>query len=275
MFKIKLKLIYFMSAVVARLKGEMIESRKILKEYKNKFQGKRCFIIGNGPSLTAKDLEKLKGEITFAANRIYKIFDETNWRPTFWAVFDEAVGTSEGFLENINRYPCEMKFFRQEGYYANKNFNGPKCLIHSWWDRKYLNEPQFSCNLEKGVFTIATVTYTMIQIARYMGFTEIYLLGLDHKYQKTMTKEGEVVVDSSVKSYFGENSNMETNVCSATWELDVVYEYAEKYSKENNFRIYNVTRGGALEIFERKNFDEVITGIDKEKEERKSQHLFL
>lgn len=257
MFKFKLKLIYFISAIVANLKGEMIESRKILKKYKNKFQGKRCFIIGNGPSLMAKDLEKLKGEVTFAANRIYKIFGETDWRPTFWAVFDESVGTSEGFLENINRYPCEMKFFRQEGYYANRYFDGPKCLIHSWWDRKYLNKPQFSCDIEKGIFTIATVTYTMIQIARYMGFSEIYLLGVDHKYQNTMTRDGKIIVDSSVKSYFGENSKIENNVCSSTWELDIAYEYAEKYSKENNFRIYNATRGGYLETFQRVDFDKL------------------
>ena len=43
-----------------------------------------------------------------------------------------------------------------------------------------------------------------------------------------------------------------------TWELDVAYEYAEKFSHENGFRIYNATRGGFLEKFERVDLDEII-----------------
>ena len=55
-------------------------------------RGKRGFIIGNGPSLTVADLEKLKNEITFASNRIYLAFDETNWRPTYYNMCDVVVG---------------------------------------------------------------------------------------------------------------------------------------------------------------------------------------
>lgn len=52
-----------------------------LKKLKNIHLGKRCFIIGNGPSLKAEDLSKLykNNEITFAFNRIYHIFDQTKW----------------------------------------------------------------------------------------------------------------------------------------------------------------------------------------------------
>lgn len=59
---------------------------KLLALYKGKFTGKRCFLIGNGPSLRAEDLTRLHeaGEITFAFNRIYNIFDQTPWRPSFY-----------------------------------------------------------------------------------------------------------------------------------------------------------------------------------------------
>ena len=40
---------------------------------KNKFKNKRCFIVGNGPSLTVQDLDRLVGEDCFAANLIFKI----------------------------------------------------------------------------------------------------------------------------------------------------------------------------------------------------------
>ena len=41
---------------------------------KNSQKGKRCFIIAPGPSLTKQDVNKLKGEYTFAVNSVFKIF---------------------------------------------------------------------------------------------------------------------------------------------------------------------------------------------------------
>ena len=45
-----------------------------LAELKDKYQGQRAFIIGNGPSLKITDLSKLKEEFTFGLNRIYLMF---------------------------------------------------------------------------------------------------------------------------------------------------------------------------------------------------------
>ena len=61
-----------------------------LRRFKNSHLGERCFIVGNGPSLKIEDLEKLyvNGEITFAFNMIYKIFDQTLWRPTYYGISD-------------------------------------------------------------------------------------------------------------------------------------------------------------------------------------------
>lgn len=66
---------------------------KQLASYKRKFAGKRCFLIGNGPSLRAEDMTRLHeaGEITFAFNRIYNIFDQTPWRPNFYISQDEKM----------------------------------------------------------------------------------------------------------------------------------------------------------------------------------------
>ena len=62
----------------------------MLKKYKNIHKGQRCFIIGTGPSLSVEDLEKLKGEITFGSNRIFEIYSQTDWRPTYYMNQDKA-----------------------------------------------------------------------------------------------------------------------------------------------------------------------------------------
>lgn len=56
----------------------------VLRELKNIHQGERCFIVGTGPSLSISDLEMLKGEVTFGTNRIYELYNQTNWRPTYY-----------------------------------------------------------------------------------------------------------------------------------------------------------------------------------------------
>ena len=66
---------------------------KLLAAYKDIYTGQRCFLIGNGPSLRAEDLTRLHeaGEITFAFNRVYNIFEQTPWRPTFYISQDEKM----------------------------------------------------------------------------------------------------------------------------------------------------------------------------------------
>lgn len=69
-------------------KYQLSRDSKYLKTLKDVHYGKRCFIIGNGPSLKVEDLEKLGSEYTFSANRIYKVFNKTGWRPTYYLAVD-------------------------------------------------------------------------------------------------------------------------------------------------------------------------------------------
>jgi hypothetical protein len=68
-----------------------VENNQRLCALYNIHQGKRCFVIGNGPSLRIADLDRLKGEITFASNKITLAFTETDWRPTYYTVCDAVV----------------------------------------------------------------------------------------------------------------------------------------------------------------------------------------
>jgi len=255
---------YFVKSRISRcivyLTGKKKKSDIYLRRIRGKYRGKRCFVLGNGPSLTAEDLEMLRGEITFASNKIYRIFDKTSWRPTFWGLMDEFVAEQESVIDGMNGFECEKKFALQEGYYISRKLKGNTCFLHGWYQRKYLDHPGFSDDLTKGVYCIATVTYMLIQIARYMGFDEIYLIGIDNKYAYSKLRDGTVVRNEGIISYFGEENTPlpDSSTAVSTWELDVAYEYAEDYSRKHGFRIYNATRGGFLEKFERVNLEDVV-----------------
>ena len=250
---------YILSNALTLINGKYFKSVKYLKSVKNLHEGERCFIVGNGPSLTGEDLNLLKNEVTFASNRIYSILPQTEWRPTYYAVFDESIVRPDGVADEINSIDCEMKFVRRQGYFKEyKPLNSPICFVKTFYSRKYLDAPEFSTDASKGIYTIGGVTYAMLQLAVHMGFKEIYLIGMDNRYAYSILRDGTVVENKNVTSHFAADTKLKRNAV-ATWEMDTGYEYADKFSRENGFRIFNATRGGFLELFERVNLDDLLS----------------
>ena len=117
------------------------------------------------------------------------------------------------------------------------------------------NLPGFSEDITEGVFWGYTVTYDLaLQIAAYMGFQEIYLIGIDHNNVGAVTDPG----NHFIENYFDENDrNVYKNVTANFKGMDRAYQKAEIYSRRHGFRIYNATRGGKLEVFERVDFEKL------------------
>jgi hypothetical protein len=66
--------------------------QKRLRDLRDKHKGKRCFIIGNGPSLKNMDISKLKNEITIGSNGIYKNFEKWGFH-TNYLLFEDIEQT--------------------------------------------------------------------------------------------------------------------------------------------------------------------------------------
>ena len=58
------------------LRWNIRNKSKRLRNLKGVAAGKRCFIVGNGPSLTVEDLERIQNEDSFACNYIFRIFKD-------------------------------------------------------------------------------------------------------------------------------------------------------------------------------------------------------
>ena len=230
-----------------------------IRSLKNAFKGQRCFIIGNGPSLTPSDLDKIKNEVSFAANRIYYMFDKTEWRPTFYMCCDkEAIMMN---FSSIVDLPVKTKFIEVTSKKYNKtNDQSIKYVYH--YDKFYLNKwktsaPFVSEDPSAMMFPGQTVTFSAMQLAIYMGFSKIYLLGVDHNYATKVDKNGKVTVDPTVQTYFAgmKDANLSVQFVDVTTDA---YRAAKKYcDSHDSVKIYNATRGGKLEIFERVNFDDL------------------
>lgn len=231
---------------------------KQLAQYQNRFQRKRCFFVGNGPSLRAEDLTRLHeaGEITFGFNRIYNIFEETPWRPSFYISQDEKM------LAGCVKQVCKMEV--------------PVKLIPvqiKWWNdieiqgASYFNivgqqtsDPDaflFSDDISCQIYNSSTGMYTAAQLAAYMGFSEIYLIGVDHHFRISRNDRGEILVDNTVKDYFTDkyNEDKEHLYIPNTEHSTLTYLAMDRHCKSRGIKVMNATRGGKLEVFPRVEFE--------------------
>lgn len=240
---------------------------KPLKRFKNIHQGERCFVIGNGPSLRASDLDRLKDEKSFAANKIFKIFDKTVWRPTYYVTQDGNVYSSifDEILDISNA--CDCCFMYGNGYRALPKAIRKKDNIYffnSYTKKNEKGESEFSDDISVGVNNGFTVTFASLQIAVYMGFKEIYLLGCDNSYARNADMNGNDKKEANTsdhfytEAYFETTSDIEHTPQGAPVDfMDGAYKIAKEYGDKHGIKIYNATRGGALEVFPRVDFDKI------------------
>ena len=236
------------------------EEYKLLRQFKDIYKEKRCFIVATGPSLQINDLEMLKNEITFSMNSIYLSYKKTDWRPTYYGIQDPLV--YEKIYHEIKDEDFEAAFIASniaKGFKiksSKKRFIFPLDLLNHQLPNSKINT-KFSDDIEERVYSGYNIAYSMIQIAVYMGFKEIYLIGADCDYQQS-NKYFEVDKNRGDEKYFTNKFLYEN-----TKKFITAYEVAQNYAKKNNIKIYNATRGGKLEVFERVDFDSLFENVRK------------
>ena len=230
-----------------------------LDKFKKRYMGQRCFIVANGPSLQVEDLNLLqqRGEITFGMNRIYKLFDQTDWRPTFYVCEDELIAQSQ--QREINAIEAKAKFIPIELKWWHRVNIDNACYFHLNYDEQKRYPFSFSTDIAHQLDCRGTVTFSCMQLAAYMGFSEIYLLGVDHNYRVTIDINGNTVTDPDQKDYFceGYDDDIKEKVVHDMGNNTRAYMDAKMYcdSTYGETTIINATRGGKLEVFQRVNFD--------------------
>lgn len=149
-------------------------NRKAIQKFKNIHKGKRCFVIANGPSLKKIDFSLLKNEYCIGLNRIYMMEGENGFMPTYLACVDIEAQLLQ-FLDDYDNLtiPCFFNWRIRDKFSKKPNQHFIKDKL----------DPSFSTDIAReGYGTGRSVTYAAMQLAFYMGFTEVYLIGKDHSY---------------------------------------------------------------------------------------------
>lgn len=223
----------------------------------------RCFVVGNGPSLNAMNLERLKGEVTFCVNGFFLKAPELSWTPTFYVVEDHLVAEDRrsdlAALQGPTKlYPANLAYCLPEADDTVFFNHRPRKSFPDGFD--------FSLQADEITYTGCTVTFTCMQLAAYFGFKDIYLLGVDADY--ALPKDAAVSADYGVSvidmesddpnhfdsDYFGKGYRWHDPQVE---KMLAAYGEAEAVSRSNDFQFYNAGVGGKLEVFERVEFEEL------------------
>lgn len=219
----------------------------------NKHEEEKCFIVCNGPSLRTDDLERIreKGFISFGCNKVFMLFKDVKWRPTYYAFCDSILYSN--FKEDLDALDID-KFVPLDIYEKMEN---PKGRIHVFSRvpfQFFNNKPSFQPNLLKRLSEGGTITYHMMQLAVAMGFKEIYLIGVDFSFSWGIGPDGKYYENPKIKDHFAADNTKTDTMPNLFYNLQA-YKSAKKYADRHGIKIFNATRGGKLEVFERVDFD--------------------
>jgi hypothetical protein len=226
-----------------RWSGKRRESVRRLETCRDRHRGERCFVIGNGPSLKRTDLTRLRHERTFGLNRIYLKFPELGFTTTYHVCVNTLV--IEQCAHEIEALPIP-KFI---GWDARRliRMTGDMAFVRA------LEEPGFYADPRDGLWEGSTVTYVALQLAYWMGFATVVLIGVDHDFE-TKGEPGKTVVSSGDDTnhfdpgYFGKGFR---------WQLpnlptsETAYRIAKRHFEADGRRIIDATIGGKLQVFDK------------------------
>ncbi|SKB70548.1 hypothetical protein SAMN05660226_02786 [Parapedobacter luteus] len=232
--------------------------RPHLAKFKDIHKGQDCFIIGNGPSLNQTDLNLLNGYHVFGLNKIHLIFEKyprlkLSYHVTVNPLVIEQI--QREVEEGVFDCPTFLSYQGSKGVnFSSKNVY--KLLTCGKWS--------FYKNVMEPINEGYTVTYVAMQLAYYMGYKNVFLVGVDHNFSQ-------VGKPNELQDFKGDDHNHfhPDYFKGQLWHLadlegnEASYALAKHQFHEDGREIFNATVGGKLNIFKRITFEEALQRAKK------------
>lgn len=216
--------------------------RPDLASFHNKHRGEDCFIIGNGPSLNEMDLSPLADYHTFGLNKIY-------------LMEERGVDLDLSYLVSVNPLVIEQSADVFEhldcdtflSYCAARDHVRRRPHVHYL----FTGGPYtFQTDLRTRVHEGYTVTFVAMQIAYFMGFRRVFLIGVDHSFQAEGAPNEKQHLEGADPNHFDPDY-----FADSEWHLpdleasELSYHMARYFYRKDGRQIVDATVGGQLDVY--------------------------
>lgn len=217
-----------------------------LRAFKDRHLDGRCVIVCNGPSLNNMELGFLRNETVIGLNKIHLGLDRFGFQP------DYLVAVNAKVVEQANEAMAMLPAIRFIGARAAKFLPETDRTFHV----PVLNAPvMFSEDICTGVREGGTVTHAALQIAYFMGFKEVVIIGMDHRFTYEGAPHETRFMDGPDTNHFSsdyfrgnywDNPDLDRSEAS--------YRVARERYEAAGRRIFDATLNGACTVFEKVNY---------------------
>jgi hypothetical protein len=233
-----------------------------IRRYRDVYHGRTGVLMGNGPSLNLVDFDRVRDFVTFGVNAIYLNRDHMGFLPSHYLV--EDIFVAEDRAEEIAALRGLVKWFGNYLRYAIRSDHDTNWLNVSVSYGNVHDFPRWSSNAARILFCGGTVSYLAMQLAYYMGFRRLVLVGFDHHYVVPADAEISGTQVTSVgadpnhfdPSYFGRGKRWHVPMVD---RMETAYRKAQRFWQADSREIFNATAGGALEVFPRRSLEDALT----------------
>ena len=226
--------------------------------YKDIHLNDSCILIGNGSSVKIDDLNKIAtfGFKIFVFNRFHKSFDIVNINPDYTVVTDPA------YLKNF----FYETFYKSRGKLligTSLNNFSIKYIFSSWFNLVSHDKFRFSHDMSSYIECGGSVVVATLQIAKYMGFKNIYLYGIDHSFNIVNSKyDTDFAINDDnhfIKNYRSGKEWRPPDVPLINEGFHKSFEILKFY----NIQLVNLSRKSKLRKIPKKNFDTFCNSLKK------------
>lgn len=250
---------------------KLIANNRVLRSI---HEGRRCFILCNGPTVGTQNLLPLANEIVISVSNGYHHPDFLKFQPRYHCVanitrtrlteddivtwfreMDSRLGDAELFLSYT-----EAAIVKKHGLFAGRK-------VHYL----FLLEPfeQLSNraipDLSEAIPAIQSAPIMALMVALYLGCKDMYLLGVEHDhfktgvykyfYEPTVLKGKDISVSAD-----GRNLTQYFELFHTLGQLWRQYRIVGEIANANGARIWNATAGGELDEFPRVKLTDIVDG---------------
>jgi len=234
--------------------------RSPLGALQNRHLGQRCVLVANGPSLNQMDLSFAKQEICIGMNKIFLGFDRFGFYPHYYVAINDKV-IKQAVVE-IQALSC-VKFVKRTAATGLLSQDALTHLVDTYayrLDEQGLQRPGFSADIaQAGIYEGWTVTHAALQIAFFLGFTQVVIIGMDHRYQFEGNPNEARVLNGDdpnhfCSTYFGGGQTWDNPDLAHSEES---YRLARREYEKVGREILDATVDGACDVFKKVDYRDI------------------
>lgn len=222
-----------------------------LNSLHERHRGQRAVLVANGPSLNSMELSFLRREIVIGVNKIYLGLQRYRFYPKYYvAVNRKVIAQSVAGIRALTA----VKFIGDNGGTGLIQEDALTHLINT------THPPARFCkDLTQGMHEGWTVTYAALQVACFLGFSQVVIIGLDHRFVFSGEANQEAVlhgadVNHFCDHYFGFGQKWDNPDLARSEES---YAIARRVFEADGRRIIDATVDGACTVFEKADYRQI------------------